>query len=195
MASRAPSTGALLLLLLLIVAMIGSCLLVFQAAHVVDKWLGDTGRSVLTRLLGVLLSALSVQFVADGCEGHHGLRRTKKVLTPSYRLGPRKRTSTKDGETVASEAPRAATRGWSACADQTSGLGGAFTRPNAFPQAAGFEAGRDAAFSASFCTGVNPPDRATVMLPSPMLFMASAEAQRHFSIMDCRSTSFTRACP
>lgn len=66
MASRAPSPGALALLLLLIVAMIGSCFLVFQAAHRVDRWLGDTGRSVLTRLLGVLLSALSVQFVADG---------------------------------------------------------------------------------------------------------------------------------
>lgn len=66
MASRAPSAAALALLILLIVAMIGSCLLVFQAAHVVDRHLGDTGRSVLTRLLGVLLSALSVQFVADG---------------------------------------------------------------------------------------------------------------------------------
>jgi len=66
MASRAPSTGALALLILLIAAMIGSCLLVFRAAHTVDRHLGDTGRSVLTRLLGVLLSALSVQFVADG---------------------------------------------------------------------------------------------------------------------------------
>ncbi|BBE71069.1 MarC family protein [Oharaeibacter diazotrophicus] len=66
MASRAPSTGALALLIVLIAAMIGSCLLVFRAAHTVDRHLGDTGRSVLTRLLGVLLSALSVQFVADG---------------------------------------------------------------------------------------------------------------------------------
>ena len=31
-----------------------------------DKVLGETGRSILTRLLGVILSALAVQFVADG---------------------------------------------------------------------------------------------------------------------------------
>jgi multiple antibiotic resistance protein len=32
----------------------------------VDKLLGTTGRAILTRLLGVLLAALSVQFVVDG---------------------------------------------------------------------------------------------------------------------------------
>jgi len=32
----------------------------------IDRFLGETGRSVLTRLLGVILAALAVQFVADG---------------------------------------------------------------------------------------------------------------------------------
>ena len=32
----------------------------------IDKYLGATGRTILTRLLGLLLAALSVQFVADG---------------------------------------------------------------------------------------------------------------------------------
>lgn len=32
----------------------------------IDKYLGNTGRAILTRLLGVLLAALSVQFVVDG---------------------------------------------------------------------------------------------------------------------------------
>ena len=32
----------------------------------VDGFLGQTGRSILTRLLGVILAALAVQFVADG---------------------------------------------------------------------------------------------------------------------------------
>ena len=32
----------------------------------IDRILGQTGRAILTRLLGVLLSALSVQFVIDG---------------------------------------------------------------------------------------------------------------------------------
>ena len=38
----------------------------FIAAEFIDKYLGNTGRMILTRLLGVLLSALAVQFVADG---------------------------------------------------------------------------------------------------------------------------------
>jgi len=39
---------------------------VFFLAERVDGLLGATGRTVLTRLLGVILSALAVQFVADG---------------------------------------------------------------------------------------------------------------------------------
>ncbi len=40
--------------------------LVFVLAERVDGFLGETGRSILTRLLGVILAALAVQFVADG---------------------------------------------------------------------------------------------------------------------------------
>ncbi|MDP3896798.1 MAG: MarC family protein [Mesorhizobium sp.] len=40
--------------------------LVFLLAERVDRFLGHTGRSILTRLLGVILAALAVQFVADG---------------------------------------------------------------------------------------------------------------------------------
>jgi multiple antibiotic resistance protein len=38
----------------------------FMVAERIDKLLGETGKSILTRLLGMLLAALSVQFVADG---------------------------------------------------------------------------------------------------------------------------------
>ncbi len=38
----------------------------FLAAEHVDRLLGKTGKMVLTRLFGVLLAALAVQFVADG---------------------------------------------------------------------------------------------------------------------------------
>jgi len=53
-------------LMLAILLVIGSCLAVFLAAGPIDRALGTTGRIVLSRLLGVLLAALAVQFVADG---------------------------------------------------------------------------------------------------------------------------------
>jgi multiple antibiotic resistance protein len=53
-----------------LIAIIAVCLVltyvVFLLAERVDRILGETGRSILTRLLGVLLAALAVQFVADG---------------------------------------------------------------------------------------------------------------------------------
>lgn len=53
-----------------LVAIILVCLLatylVFVLAERIDGMLGQTGRSILTRLLGVILAALAVQFVADG---------------------------------------------------------------------------------------------------------------------------------
>lgn len=55
---------------LALVGIILACLLitmlVFVLAERVDRFLGETGRSILTRLLGVILAALAVQFVADG---------------------------------------------------------------------------------------------------------------------------------
>ncbi|MGI6853045.1 MarC family protein [Mesorhizobium sp. 1B3] len=49
-----------------ILVSIGLTYLVFVLAERVDRFLGQTGRSILTRLLGVILAALAVQFVADG---------------------------------------------------------------------------------------------------------------------------------
>lgn len=49
-----------------ILALMVLCMVVFMLAERLDHILGDTGRMVLTRLLGVILAALSVQFVADG---------------------------------------------------------------------------------------------------------------------------------
>jgi len=41
-------------------------LLMFLAAPIIERMLGHTGIVVVTRLLGMLLAALSVQFVIDG---------------------------------------------------------------------------------------------------------------------------------
>ncbi|MEQ8449879.1 MAG: MarC family protein [Nitratireductor sp.] len=53
-------------LVAVILAAIVATYLVFLLAERVDGFLGQTGRSILTRLLGVILAALAVQFVADG---------------------------------------------------------------------------------------------------------------------------------
>ena len=56
----------LAVLLAVIAGVMLSCLVVFLAAGRIAGWLGVTGNVVLTRLLGVILAALAVQFVADG---------------------------------------------------------------------------------------------------------------------------------
>jgi multiple antibiotic resistance protein len=55
-----------LTLILVIAANLAVTWLVFLLAERLDRYLGDTGRIVLTRLLGLILAALAVQFVADG---------------------------------------------------------------------------------------------------------------------------------
>lgn len=59
------AAGAGILLVVIAIA-IAITYLVFLLAERVDRFLGQTGRSILTRLLGVILAALAVQFVADG---------------------------------------------------------------------------------------------------------------------------------
>jgi multiple antibiotic resistance protein len=55
------------LTLILIVAInLALAWLVFLVSERIDGFLGATGRVVLTRLLGLILAALAVQFVADG---------------------------------------------------------------------------------------------------------------------------------
>nr|CAD6415123.1 MarC family protein [Rhizobium sp. Q54] len=44
----------------------GAVLAALLIAERLDRFLGVTGRAILTRLLGVILAALSVQFVVDG---------------------------------------------------------------------------------------------------------------------------------
>jgi len=67
LAGRAGGDPLRIALLIGIVAVIMAvCLLVFLAAGRIERLLGATGNTVLSRLLGVLLAALAVQFVIDG---------------------------------------------------------------------------------------------------------------------------------
>ncbi len=53
-------------LLAVVVVVMAACLMAFLAAGRIGKLLGVTGSVVLSRLLGVLLAALAVQYVVDG---------------------------------------------------------------------------------------------------------------------------------
>jgi len=56
----------LAILLAVIAAVLMLCFVVFTLAVQIAKWLGVTANVVASRLLGVLLAALAVQFVIDG---------------------------------------------------------------------------------------------------------------------------------
>jgi multiple antibiotic resistance protein len=56
----------LAILFAVIVVVVAGCLLAFLAAERLGKLLGVTGNLVLSRLLGIILAALAVQFMVDG---------------------------------------------------------------------------------------------------------------------------------
>jgi multiple antibiotic resistance protein len=73
LAGRADAQPLHLAILLgVIAAVLAICLIVFLLAARVAMWLGVTGSVVLSRLLGVLLAALAVQFVIDGVRAAFG---------------------------------------------------------------------------------------------------------------------------
>jgi len=60
--------GTLAVLGLMLATVLVTCLFLL-AAPPLERLLGRTGTIVITRLLGMLLAALSVQFVIDGVRG------------------------------------------------------------------------------------------------------------------------------
>lgn len=54
------------ILIAVLIVILLTCLLVFLMANPIDRLMGTTGRIVLSRLLGVLLSAMAVQIIGDG---------------------------------------------------------------------------------------------------------------------------------
>ena len=57
---------SLAVLIVVVIAVCALCLVVFLLSNRVDRLLGVTGNVVSSRLLGVLLAALAVQYVIDG---------------------------------------------------------------------------------------------------------------------------------
>lgn len=69
--NNTPATGLAHTLAIhgVMLAVVAIAFLMFLAAGVIERALGRTGIIVITRLLGMLLAALSVQFVLDGIRG------------------------------------------------------------------------------------------------------------------------------
>ena len=61
--SSYAATLALVIVIALLMTLTAGILI---TAEVLDKYIGTTGKLVITRLLGVMLAALSVQYIADG---------------------------------------------------------------------------------------------------------------------------------
>lgn len=69
LAGRAGGNPVYLGFLLALIALgVISCFAVFMAAERVSRMLGITGNIVLSRLLGVILAGLAVQFIIDGAK-------------------------------------------------------------------------------------------------------------------------------
>ena len=67
LAGQARADPTLLAILLAVVAVVATlCLAVFVLAARIKRLLGTTINNVLSRLLGVVLAALAVQYVIDG---------------------------------------------------------------------------------------------------------------------------------
>ncbi|SDI02101.1 MarC family protein [Lutimaribacter saemankumensis] len=66
LAGQSPGWQGLVATLAVMVAVLLIVLLLFLSAGLLERALGKTGINVVTRLLGMLLAALSVQFVLDG---------------------------------------------------------------------------------------------------------------------------------
>ena len=73
MAGRADGDFVLIgVLLAAVVLVAAACLATFAFADRIGRLLGMTGNIVLSRLLGVLLAALAVQYVVDGIRNIFG---------------------------------------------------------------------------------------------------------------------------
>lgn len=61
-----PTLGGKVGLFLVIASALGITFAVLALSHRLDRFLGPTLRAIISRLLGVLLAALAIQFIADG---------------------------------------------------------------------------------------------------------------------------------
>lgn len=64
--SKAENLFEHIALLVVVAIAVGTCLTVMLLANRIDRFLGETGRIIVSRLFGMILAALAMQFVVDG---------------------------------------------------------------------------------------------------------------------------------
>lgn len=64
--SEAPTIWHLGLVFLAIILTTGSCYLAMRYSHYLVRLLGDTGKEIVTRIFGIILAVIAVQFVING---------------------------------------------------------------------------------------------------------------------------------
>jgi multiple antibiotic resistance protein len=69
LATEAKNSWQVLGLVVAIAGALAGAYLVLRAAQVLFRYLGKTGLNLLTRLMGIILTALAVQFVINGIQG------------------------------------------------------------------------------------------------------------------------------
>jgi multiple antibiotic resistance protein len=69
--SRAQSTAQAGAVLVALISVHAFALLCLISAAPIQRWLGAGGVNILARVMGVILAAMSVQFVGDGLHGMH----------------------------------------------------------------------------------------------------------------------------
>ncbi|WP_120501599.1 MarC family protein [Roseovarius sp. EL26] len=69
LAGENPGAQGLATVIAVMLSVVAMVLVLFLGAGVLERALGRTGTNVVTRLLGMLLAALAVQFVLDGLHG------------------------------------------------------------------------------------------------------------------------------
>lgn len=66
LSSAAAGVPRMIIVIMIILLVCFICMLCFKLSSLIAKTLGRTGNAVLSRLLGILLAAYSVQFMLDG---------------------------------------------------------------------------------------------------------------------------------
>jgi len=66
MSNYAGDTKSQMIIMGALACVLLACMIMYMLGAIIERGIGDTISAVITRLLGIILAALSVQFITDG---------------------------------------------------------------------------------------------------------------------------------